>query len=383
MSAPSPLPKRERDQVARMERAFAAIDALLARLGQQGLQRVSRASATELAALKQTAHSAGLIRIERELELLTTLLRRYLERDPLFTVDAYGAAINRVWLLNRAARARREAGDRPSSMLELIGEARRSYVELERELVLQPLGASGWVSDTDFVGVTVYFHASDEDRLLQASNAKPCMYFGRDPRRLLFQQLSDHVDRTIYELAHGAFVFRKAKISSDGRLSLHRELGVAPAPGIGAQAYQSLAVSDWIELVERLRRRELDPVARGRPLFAYLEPAGYGPLEIDEKRARATLELVDGRGAPLLLAVPLRPENNFLVDNLERMALTSPRKENLRPDGLFGRAWASRGVLEFAPITAIYHEPITLRMRGEAQLHELHLSLEPLDRVVR
>lgn len=378
------LPKRTRDLLVRMDKAFVKIERLLFRLGQQGLQRMTASSVTELQALGQTAHNAGMVKAERELETLVTVVNRYLERDPLFSIDAYMAAINRIWLLNNQARKRRAQGILPVAMLDILGEARRKYVLRDEPLLLQPVGASGWVTDTDFVGITVYMYSANDGRIYQVTNAKPTMYFGNDPRSLMRNQISDYSAFTIYDLAHGAFAFKQAK-EADGRLSLHKDLELSKAPWFGSDAYAALAARDWVELVDRIRAGELHPVRGAESFLAYVEPTTYGPLVVDDKSQTASLELGDTRGAKMRLEVMLRPENNFLIDNLEFLQPAASdskklqgQKEMLVPNGLFGRARISGGALKFFPLTAIYHSPITLKTRQTLQVHELHLSLEAL-----
>lgn len=387
------LNKAERAKLERMGEAFDRIDRLLLRLAQQGLQRMSRSSTDELKALEQLAHNAALISIERQIEILGTLVERYLDKDPLFRSDEYMATINRVWLLTSMARKRHAAGQTPDQMIDLLGEARRSYEDVSENLVVQPLGASGWVTDTDFVGVTIYFFVKDKPGVIyQASNCKPCAYFGRDPRRLLHESTSEHLNYSIFDMAHGAYEFRRAKVSSDGRMSLHKDLMVLKAPYIGARAYQAIAVRSWVELVERLRSSELHPVGGAGSALVYIEPTIYGDLVIDDKNARATADLADERAAVMQIEVPLREENNLLVDNLERLLgsrsagsegpsgrrrkrATQPSGAKLKtPDALFGRASVSDGKLKFFPMTALFNG--SLVYRHDRRVNELHLTLE-------
>lgn len=376
------LSKAERDKLARMEEAFDKIDQLLFRLALQGLQRMSRSSAIELKALEQTAHNAGLVTIKRQLETLITYVERYLDRDPLFTMQSYMSAINRIWLLNNMARRRHAMGQTSEEMADVIGEARRSYTELKEPLLLQPLGATGWVTDTNFVGITVYFYADGKpDMIYQASNTKPCEYFGDDPKRLLNMDISDYVKFTISDVAHGAFVFERAKVSRDGRLSLHKDLKVKQAPYIGARAYEALAVKNWIELTTRLRNAEVHPALSAEPSLVFIEPAQYGKLTIDDKHALAYCELFDQNGASILLEVSLRKENNLLVDNLELML---GKKRKLLPNALFGKAWVADGRVKFFPYTGIYHsvvQPDEKSKKKQAKniaRNEIHLTLESL-----
>ena len=386
-----PLTKRDRDTLARMAQAFDKIDRLLLRLGLQGLQRMTESSATELQALEQTAHNAALITIERQLGALRTHVQRYLDKDPLFNMPQYMGVINRIWLLNRKARALCAEGLPPGEMIDLNGELRRSYELVGEPLTLQPLGASGWVTDTDFVGVTIYFFVDGRpDQIYQASNAKPTAYFGRDPSRLLHQTISDHVPFTIHSMAHGAFQFRNAKLSRDGRLSLHKDLRVKKAPYIGARAYEALSVEDWVALSERIKTREVDPI-HGGLTYAFIAPASLGELSVAEKSSRVMAEVYDARGAQLLFEVSMRAENNLLIDNLEMLfgapAGQARRKKSrvadvaLKPDAFFGTAWIAGGHLKFNPYTAIYNQPVILGERGQQRVNEVHLSLESLAKV--
>lgn len=372
------MAKRLVDQLGRMADAFDAIDELLHRLGVQGLQRMSAASADELAALGQTAHNAGLYAIERELTRLSTLVQRALGRDPLFEMAAYQATINRVWLINRRARARFAEGTLPEDMSDLIGVARRSYTPIDEPLELQALGADGWVSDTGFLGLTIHYAAAD-GRLFQAVAARPTMHFGTDPTRMLYWPAHDALEQTLGDLSHGAWRFDGAKASADARLSLHQDLRIRPAPYVGGRAYAALHAADWRAVVERLRAADVHPVGGGEAPLVYVEPAAVGPVEADVKRGRARAVARDEAGAQLDIEVPLRRENNLLVDNLERMY--GPRRGEAAPpcDGLLGRVRVADDRVLLAPISGVWSRPLKLSRRGRPAHHTVHLSLESLE----
>ncbi len=382
------MTKRETEKLARMSRALDAVDGLLRRLARQGLQRMSRASADELRALSQTAHNAGLIRIERQLEVLSTQVRRYLDRDPLFSMRGYAGAINQVWLLARATRRAREAETPLEDLVGLVGEARRTYLQVEEPLDLQPLGAWGWHTDTGFIGITIAMWTPGREGLLQVTNARPAMHFGTDPAALLRLPVSPTVGKSIRDLSHGAWRFEGAKLSRDGRLSIHQELVVTEAPYSGAQAYDALATDDWRTLLDRLRDLDRAPVrpTAEAPLLAYLRPAFADLLHVDAKRATASCTLADVRRMPLRLTVPLRAENNLLVDNLERLYGTGTRvpvrghpRVCTPPEGIFGRVSIADGTLTFLPHTARFPAGITLRKGGLRKVFSVHLSLESLE----
>ncbi|MGK0359590.1 MAG: hypothetical protein ACI9U2_001892 [Bradymonadia bacterium] len=386
------LPKRVVDLIARMGDAFDKIDALLLRLGVQGVQRLSRASVDELGALKQTANAAGLIYISRELDTLATLTTRYLDRDPTFAMRQFVGAINRVWLLNRAARVRHATGELPEAMLELNGRARRSFEILDHPLDVQTLGAFGWVTDSGYVGVTLHCemtrhadetaHADETEHadpplggqaqsrgLVQLSVARPTMHFGTDPEMLYGFALNDALTQSPRDMAHGAYQLRQAKLSSDNRLSMHADLQIAPAAYRGGSAYAAYRVTDWRQVVERIRAADASPVKRTDGVLILAEAQSLSAVVQDQTRAIATANLRDARGAVLTVHVPMRTEHNTLIDNLERLA-RSPR-----PHSLFGRAWIEDDALRFMPYTAVYAEPQTIQRFGR-RVHTVHLSLE-------
>lgn len=373
----TPIPKKIADQIERMADAFESIDGLLFRLGQQGLQHASLASVDELMALKQTAHNAGLATIARDLEALSLYLSRYVGRDPLFEMRRFSQTLNRIWLLNRKARALREAGALPADMVPVIGRARRTFELVEAPLIFQALGAQGWVTDSGFVGITLYCHVAEQP-MLQVVTARPTMYFGQDPRRLRNTPPNDALAHTLSSLSHGGWQVSQAKLSSDRRLSLHKDCVIEAAPYTGVRAYADYEVESWMAIVERLQLAALHPTEAGEQTMVCVRPARWGSLETDSKRARVTGILWDEAGAELEVEVALTTGNNWLIDSLEMLfnGRKLPRRSSLgRPDALFGRAWVADGRLRFLPFTGLYSRAVRLAGQGE-KVHELHLGLE-------
>lgn len=348
--------------------------------GLTGLQRLTPASLSALDALVQSAHNAGLFTVERLFETLSTQCRRYLDRDPLFRVSQYTGTVNKLWLTLAQVKARARAGASPEAMVDLVGEARRSYVTAPAPLTLQCLAASGWVSDTDYVGITALFAAEGAgDAVYECSNAKPTMYFGNDPRQLLHQSVGGVDGYAMADLLHGSFVFDPPKVSADRRLSLHKDLTIRPSTYLGLRAYAPFRVASWRDLVARIRQRGVSVLTGLEAVYAMIEPSRVSALVVDEKEARAVATLYDAEGAAMTLDVALREENNFVVDNLER--LYGDKRQVLRPGALFGRVTVRRGALCFAPLTALYDQAVRLGGRNSGAVNEVHLSLEPLGKL--
>lgn len=375
----SPLGKAAAERRERLGEAVTTVERVLFRLARQGLSRASPTTVSELQALAQTAHAAGMVRCERDLAALATTVRHYLDRDPNFRERRYTDRLTRVLLRNAAARGVFDEGGDPRDAREALGEARRTYVPADRVLHVQALGAAGWVTDSDFVGITV--HLRCEGRVLTLANARPVAYFGNEPRRLFRQPFSDRIDVSVEELAHGAHTLEGARLASDGRLSLSPEGAVRPAAWT-ARAWEGRVAERWSEAVGVLRTLCRDPLDGGASALLMLRPFGWGPVRVDEIQGAAHATLRDDRDAVVRIQVPLRPENNLLIDNL----ITLGRRPDLRPDGLFGRLAATARGLVFEPMTAIYDRPVTLSGRGRVKrrdVDEVHLGLEDVERVQR
>lgn len=359
----------------RMRHALDRTDAMLEVLLRQGLQRVSRSSSLELQSLGQTAHAAGLVRIERELGALVTHVSRYLDADPLFHTDDYLGSLNRIWLLVGATRARLTEGVPPSEMTELLGEARRRYEPVDGPLSVSPVGASGWVTDSGYLGATVWLASGTE--LLQASVVRPVAGFGRAPWRLWFQPPSEYLDLTLFDLAHASHVLLGARRTTDGRLALHRDLMVGEAPDPGLTVYAPWRVLRWAEVLRRLGEADPGPLGEGPTALVHVEPQRFGEVQLDDKRSLARMPLYDADGAEMWVHVRLAPEHERLVDNLLFLQTEGVR----RPLGWFGRARLGGGELRFEPFTATWDPPVRLKLRRARRVHAVHLGLEPLDRV--
>jgi hypothetical protein len=338
-------------------------------LHRRGLQGLDPRAPDELLALSQWCHTAGLVNLEREVDQVATLARRYAERDPLFPPTGWLQATSRVWWAVRRLQSALSRGD-VDAVDGMAGEARREYKLLADELVVQAVGASGWVSDSGFVGVTVYL--SSAKGLVQASIVRPSSFFGDDPKTLLSQPLAEGQAVSLRDLAHGAWVMGNVKISADHRLSLHRELGLGPIPGAGSRALTELALPGFRAALGKLRAAGLDEGAE--PLALWLWPLRMGIPVVDEIHARVRVPFVDAAGAQVEVDVLMRPENNLLLDNLDRIG----KGEAPAPDGWFGRVWVAGGRLRFQPITALYRVPLQMK-RGKKEVHEVHLTLESLE----
>jgi hypothetical protein len=346
--------------------ALASVDRLLGRLAWAGFERTSAESKAELTAVAQTAHAAGLIRLEREIAALATEIARYDQRDPLSNAGTTGRALHRVWALARRSQQAVDRGIGPDEDIALFGEARRTYREVVGIVEVTTLAAWGWVTDSGFVGVTARMAGAD-GREREVSTARPSEWFGKDPAALLYAGSAE--GPSIGELLHGSFALSNVKESADGRLSLHRALQVAPAPWPGASAFAAWEAPDWARVLDRVAASE-----DGRA-EVWVAAASSGEVAQDDRAGQVRQVLRDRTGAPMTAIVGMRPENNRWIDNLGALAKLPAER---RPVGLFGRAWVGAGGLCFEPWTALWNREIGVRRR---KVHELHLSLEALGRV--
>lgn len=367
------LGKPARERLDRLGKAVHKVERVLFRLARQGLDRASPATVVEVEALAQEAHLAGMVKVERELTSLAANLTARLERDPNLRETRLLGRVGRVWAFTAEARAAFQRGTDPREEKDALGEARRAYALWEKPVGVQTLGAAGWVADSGFMGVTL--HLAGPDGLFTLAAARPTDVFGQDPGRLYRTYPHEAVDQTLEDLAHGSWILENAKVSGDGRLSLHGGLRVHEAP-FNQHAWDGRVANTWREAVDLLRRH--DPLLAEGALLQ-VRPSAWGPMKIDETASLASVSLLDGSGARLDVRVPLKAHNNLLIDNLQ----TLQRRADLRPDGVFGRVTASPAGLRLDPLTAVYDQPVTLQRRRNRIVDEVHLTLEDLERVAR
>ncbi|MCB9523177.1 MAG: hypothetical protein H6702_07315 [Myxococcales bacterium] len=371
-------------QRALLADALGAVGAALADLLGQGALRATPAGVSELQALAQQCHAAGAIHLSRAVEGLATQLKRVVERDPLASLSAWATALNRAWAQHRALAAAAPADADLEALAPLLGEARRRYDAVDGALTVQCLYAWGWVTDAGFMGVTFRLACAERPEPLTVSLARPTLHFGDEPARLWAWPLHDALPQTGKDLGHGAWRVDQAKLSADGRLSLHGELGLTPAPWQGAQAWQPLRCAGFAEVLDRLAEQAADLAGDGAGgAVVWIEPAAVGPLTEDRTRGHSTLTLTDGAGAEAQVVVPMAPWHRPVVENLTLLARgTDERGRPLpMPRGWIARATVAGDRLVLMPYTVLFDAPIELGGRGaRTYTHQLHLSLEELSR---
>lgn len=369
-------------QRARLSAALDGVRATLAGLLAQGALRATPAGVAELRALAQQCHAAGAIHLSRAVEGLATQLDRVVQRDPLASLSAWATALNRAWAQHRALAAALTPEVDLAALSPLLGQARRRYEPVDEPLTVQCLYAWGWVTEAGFMGVTFKLACAERDDVLTVSVARPTLHFGDEPARLWGWPLHDALAESGKDLGHGAWQVEQAKLSADGRLSLHGGLGLTPAPWQGAQAWQPLRCAGFAEVLDRLADRAADLTGDGAGgVVVWVAPAQIGPVHTDRTRGHTTLTLTDGAGAQAQVRVPTAPWHAPLVANLALLARGTDEKGRAlpRPSGWIARATVEGDQLTLLPYTVLFEAPIQLGGRGgRIYTHQLHLSLEDL-----
>jgi hypothetical protein len=307
------------------------------------------------------AHHHGLVRVERELEAVGTVVGRWLRRDPAFRPDAFLGALGRVAAL--LAAARRVEGADEEVRRAVLGEARRSYEPVGGPLDVVALGASAWRTDSGFLGVTVALDASGT--VLQVSATRPERALDA-PQALWHMPLSAATGLAPADLAQGAWRLHGARVSADGRLSLAAGVTVQRV-ALPPDPWARFRVARFEELAARLMEAPLDPVSPPPTCWALLAGVDLSPPRIDEVRNAQRSVLRDGAGAEVHLAVPIRGDTAILRDNLVAMAA------GRRPESWFGRVDVGGDGLRFDPWTALFDPPVRTR---SGPTNALHLGLD-------
>ncbi len=330
-----------------------------------GLGRLGDTVPAELEALRQVAHHAGLIRAEREIEALSTVVDRWTRRDPLFRPDAWLSGLSRVFSLLVAAR--RVEGASEEIVRAVLGEVRRTYHPVKGALVVTALGAHGWVTDSGFVGVTVALSA--ETLVILVSNTRPTLAM-TSPQGLWNLPLSEGTGLSPADLATGAWRLENARVSDDGRLSMAAGLVVTRLPPPGLSAWEPYRVAVWTDLVDRLTGPP-DPLASSAAVFVLLEPTDVSEPVSDEVRNQVVVRLCDSVGAEVRVVVTVRPETAILRENLAWVAANPHR----RPIGWFGRCDVDAHGIRLDVWTLLFDGAVRTR-RGLANV--VHVTMETL-----
>ena len=312
--AAKPEPVEDSARLTERERAFLSqVESTLQELLTGGLSHVSELSSARLLALNMSARGEGLPRVAALLRNLGGTVDLLMRRDHRADERDALAAMARIHALCAAlARAEGEAAR------ALRGRLRRDFDE-SQALELLPLGAHWWQTRGGARGLTLAFWDLQGARVLQATLARPD---GSDaaftPQGAWGTQALWPGAGTAQHICESAWCLEQPRLAEDGRLALGGVTRAQPRPTweAGDARLQAIGCSDWAELGERLRAAT---GLMGEPLDAVLlRPADTRAPVLDEARQSLDWPVRDAQGRWLMLGIPIGPEHQQRVENLER-----------------------------------------------------------------
>jgi len=374
--APAPGNKRKRQMLRLYPDTRKLLDLILeivSNLHDQGLQQASDSTCNRLEAAAIMAKNAMLTRLEKKIKQIQSEIKRYLNKDPLFSLESYGARLNEAtqlchqldFLLVRANENQREGVATTDALVEFLG--RRPENEKPPPFAFQVVGSSLWTSDSGMQGATLYAWDLDRDRIITLHNARPMIGYSASAKSVL--EIITPAGVALSSLAHGAFVTAGAQVKKGGsRLSLSRGLGLRRIPRVGYDdpRFAKLKVDDWNALVS-LNSGE-DEINQWMQML--LKPRAYLEPRIESARHLYWQDLVDNHGGLFSLRVPMTETNRDLINNLRHLYESNMLPPLLLVQTMVGGENARRGY----PLSAIWPQSV-LTAQGHL-VTECHLSWE-------
>ncbi|WP_156292498.1 SWIM zinc finger family protein [Serratia oryzae] len=202
------------DEIALINTIRAFIHSLL----QQGLSHVSKSSALQLHFLNLSARAEALPRLAAYLRVLRGQVTLLAEKH--FTLDE--AQVLR-YLARLSAYLHQLVNAPIETLPQIRGQLRRQYNEKAALLTLLPIGADWWVADSGALGATFTFWDSDNQQLLQCTQARANQLDAQFSREsvwsvlALWRQAASNVMRKPFRLHH-------PKLSDEGKLAVGGEM---------------------------------------------------------------------------------------------------------------------------------------------------------------
>ncbi|MCK4120729.1 SWIM zinc finger family protein [Ralstonia nicotianae] len=297
------------------ERVFLTqVESTLAELLTGGLSHVSELTSARLLALNMSARGEGMPRLAALLRNLGGTVDLLVRRDHRADERDALAAMARIHAL--CATLATAEGD---LLHALRGRLRRDF-DASQALELLPLGAHWWQTRGGARGLTLAFWDLQGARLLQATLART------DGSDTTFTRRTAWTTQALWpgagpaqRICDATWRLEQPRLADDGRLALGGATRARSEPmwDVDDPRLQTLGIHDWTELGDRLRAAA---GLAGEPLDAVLLcPTDVRAPQLDEARQRIDWAVQDGQGRWLTLGIPISPEHQLRIDNLDRL----------------------------------------------------------------
>ncbi|AHG20917.1 SWIM zinc finger protein [Chania multitudinisentens RB-25] len=210
------------DEIALIHTVKTFIHSLL----QQGLSHVSKSSATQLHLLNMSARAEGLPRLAAYLRGLSGQVALLAEKH--FTLDESQV----LRYLARLSAYLYQLTHAPIATLPQVrGQLRRQYNEKNDVLSLVPISANWWLADSGALGATFTFWDSDNQQLLQSTQARANRLDTQFHRQNVWSSLS-FWKQTADSMMRKPFQLHHPRLSDEGTLAASGDAYAKTAPSL-------------------------------------------------------------------------------------------------------------------------------------------------------
>ena len=345
-----------------------------------GLQRTSSINLDYLANLTIKAHIAKLANIERQLQSLQETIRGFLLKEDI-PLQEFLSKITRIYNFIELAQQLLIGKKHPYlTPIDIIGAIRSEYIPVP-DFEAFCIGTSGWITDSGFVGVTLYYInnytifsskfrslsrnilKNNQQLLLSSidgnnlniitlSNVRPLQYVSSANPISIFN-LYTPTGLSFAEIAYTKILVKNAKVNLKGQLSLSQDLFILTADPIKHDnpLIQSITYSNWLDLIEELRSSTITPIdLPSDDKFVILEPKSYGSFVFNAISGSWIADLVDQTGHRIQIYLPDQEINYHTINNLQIFF-----DNDTLPNAIFGKVTLINGKICLYPYTLYYY----------------------------
>ena len=353
------------------------------RLFLHGVQRVSKDNVEELQALSITAHSVKVARLERDIQSMKKIFELYLKKDPTFSFTRLTSTLARISLANKTIRDYKEGKDLPVKLIKLLTGVKQEKEEFNL-IIAQTLGTSGWMTDSGYVGVTVYLYDLTNKRIITATNARPLtslQYVNKRRSRygyrssysssrsrlnselkniMLIYDLETNSNIKMKEFRQAAFHIQNGKITPEypAKLSLGKYLRVSRYKSIPwtSTKFDNIKFDDWKQVHSDIQKIESEGSTLFPQLFGLFKIKAFSKLEFDEVEKMYSFNVYDKNYDVMRVTIPDKGRNEYAINTFKNLF-----ESKSFPPLIFGQAKiSSDGNLSLWPISGIWPKGLML-----------------------
>ena len=354
-----------------------------------GLQRTSNINVDYLANLIIKAHLAKLANIERQLQSLQETIHAFLLKEDL-PLQEFLLKVTRMYnyleLTDHLLKKKKHSYLLP---IDIIGTLRSDYIPVP-DFEAFCIGANGWVTDSGFIGATLYYitsfqnlnnksmlntqdapisthktlHSSiseSNSSIITVSNVRPLQYVHSINPSSIFN-LYTPTGLSLADIAYNKIILKNPKINHKNQLSLNQDLLIIATDPVKSDhpLIRSLVYTDWLDIVEELRSSAIVPIElSSSDKYVILEPKSYGSFVFNAITGSWIADVVDQTDHRISIYLQDKEVNYHSINNLQTLF-----DNNKLPNAVFGKIDLVNGRICVYPYTLYYYQGYKLEKKN-------------------